>query len=386
MIKENDFLMLPGPTQVPAQILRAMSQPMINHRGSQFKSLLLDVSKNLQQVFKTENEVITLTASGSGGLEAAVVNFVSPGDRVIVASIGNFGERFRKICQKYRAEVDFIDFGWGNAIDPAVIAERLAADTDHQIKAIFCQHNETSTAVVNPIQAISAARGNHPALLIVDSVSGLGAADLRMDEWGLDVVVAGSQKAFMLPPGLAFVAVNQRAWQVAEENTNSKFYFDLVEAKKSLEKGQTPFTPGMTLIYALEEALQMIMAKGIDRIIADHLFHRDIVRAGIKAMGLTLCANDDIASPAVTAILAPEGIDPADIRKTLLDKYSVVVAGGQGKFKDTVFRIGHLGYVQPLDLLAVLAALEMTLISLGLPLELGKGVRAAQQVIFEQKK
>ena len=385
MIKESDYFLLPGPTKVPSPILRAMSQPMINHRGSQFKALLKEMTKNVQKIFKTENDVLTLTASGTGGLEAAVVNFVSPGDKVIVASIGNFGERFKKICQKYRADVDFIDFGWGNAIDPAVIAKRLAEDTDHQIKAVFCQHNETSTAIVNPIQAISAARGSHPALLIVDSVSGLGAADLRMDEWQLDVVVAGSQKAFMVPPGIAFVAVNQRAWKVCEANTNSKFYFCLMEAKKALEKGETPFTPAVSLIYALDEALKMMLEKGIDQIIAEHLFHRDIVRAGLKAMGLTLCAEDAIASPAVTAVLAPPGIDPAAIRKALLDNFSVVVAGGQGKFKETVFRIGHLGYVQPLDLLAVLAALEMTLIRLGMPLELGQGVKAAQQIILDRK-
>lgn len=381
---ETDYFMLPGPTRVPPQVLRAMSKPMINHRGPNFKNIIHEVTDNVKKVFKTKKEVLTLTCSGTGGLEAAIVNIINPGDKVLVASIGNFGERFKKIAEKYRAEVEFIDFGWGNAIDPEVIRQRLEKDKSHEIKAILLQHNETSTAILNPVKEISEARGNHPALMIVDAVSGLAAADLRTDEWNLDVVIAGSQKAFMAPPGIAFLAISEKAWEAARNNTNSKFYFDFLEAKRFLEIGQTPFTPSISVIYGVNEALKIMLEKGIDKIIADHLFYRDIVRTAIRGIGLELAAPEHIASPAVTAVVVPQGIDPGVIRKELLEKYSVVVAGGQGKFKNSTFRIGHLGFVQPLDLIAVVSALEMVLFKLGMKIELGCGVRAAQKIILER--
>ncbi|MBQ6811023.1 MAG: alanine--glyoxylate aminotransferase family protein, partial [Firmicutes bacterium] len=323
-----------------------------------------------------------LTCSGTGGLEAAVVNFLNPGDKVLVASIGNFGERFRDIAAMYDADVEFIDFGWGNAIDPAVIEKRLAEDTNHEIKAVLCQHNETSTAITNPIEAVSAARKGHPALLIVDTVSGLGAASFEMDQWGVDVAVAGSQKAFMAPPGLAFIAANERAMKVAETCTNRKFYFDLLKARNMLQKGQTPYTPAISVIYAVEEALAYFDEVGVDAIVEEHYKRRDLVRAGLSAMGLKLIAADDIASPAVTAVECPEGIDPAALRKILREKYNIIIAGGQGKFSATTFRVGHLGAVRLMDLFTVMVGLELALKELGADIPMGKAVQAMEEMVL----
>lgn len=382
-MKLQEYFLLPGPTNVPPNVIRSMSKPMINHRGPEFKEILIEVTEKIKKIFQTEGEVVTLTASGTGGLEAAVVNFINPGDKVLVASIGNFGERFRDIAKTYDAEVDFVDFGWGNSIDPKVIEERLLADKDHQIKAVLCQHNETSTAIVNPIQEISAARGDHPALLIVDSVSGLGAAPYDMDGWNVDVTIAGSQKAFMAPPGLAFVAANERAMKIAQQNKNRKFYFDLIEAAKMLKKGQTPFTPALSVLFAVEEALKHFDEVGIDAVIADHYKHRNLVRTGLKAMGLKLLAPDEIASPAVTAVECPEGIDPLALRKVLREKYNIIIAGGQGKFAGNTFRVGHLGAVQSMDLIAVIAGLELAMTELGADITLGKAVAEMEKEMLQ---
>ncbi|MBR5329548.1 MAG: alanine--glyoxylate aminotransferase family protein [Firmicutes bacterium] len=381
-MKLQEYFLLPGPTDVPSNVLRTMAKPMINHRGPEFEGILNNITEKIKKVFKTEGEVFTLTSSGTGGLEAAVVNFINPGDKVLVASIGNFGERFCDIAKMYDADVEFIDFGWGNAIDPAVIEKRLAEDVNHEIKAVLCQHNETSTAIVNPIEAVSAARKGHPALLIVDTVSGLGAASFDMDGWGVDVAVAGSQKAFMAPPGLAFIAANERAMKVAEANTNRKFYFDLLKARNMLKKGQTPYTPAISVIYAVEEALEYFDEVGVDAIVADHYKRRDLVRAGLSAMGLKLIANDDIASPAVTAVQCPEGIDPAKLRKILREKYNIIVAGGQGKFSATTFRVGHLGAVRLMDLFTVMVGLELALKELGADIPMGKAIQAMEEMVL----
>lgn len=381
-MKLQEYFLLPGPTDVPSNVLRTMAKPMINHRGPEFEGMMRKITERIKKVFKTEGEVFTLTSSGTGGLEAAVVNFINPGDKVLVASIGNFGERFRDIAKMYDANVEFIDFGWGNAIDPAVIEKRLAEDTAHEIKAILCQHNETSTAIVNPIEAVSAARKGHPALLIVDTVSGLGAASFDMDGWGVDVAVAGSQKAFMAPPGLAFIAANVRAMKVAEVCTNRKFYFDLLKARDMLKKGQTPYTPAISVIYAVEEALEYFNEVGVDAIVADHYKRRDLVRAGLSAMGLKLIADDAIASPAVTAVECPQGIDPAELRNLLREKYNIIIAGGQGKFFATTFRVGHLGAVRLMDLFTVMVGLELALKELGADIPMGKAVQAMEEMVL----
>lgn len=380
---EKQILLLPGPTPVPPQVALAMARPAINHRGPEFKTLWAEVTSGLKDVFQTRAEVVILTASGTGGMEAAVANLISPGEKVLVVTIGAFGERFVQICRAFNAEVEVVAFPYGQAADPEVIAERLAADTGHEIKAILVQHNETSTGVLNDIQAISRARGDHPALLIVDSISGLAAADLPMDAWHIDVVIAGSQKAFMLPPGLTMLAVGERAWQAAEKCANQRFYLDIKKARNSGLKGETPFTPAVPLLYGLQEALRLIKAETLASSFARHALMRDMVRAGVRALGLKLLAGDPIASPAVTAVCVPEGMKPADIIEPLRERFGVVVAGGQGDVKDRVFRIGHLGYVSFNDILAGLAALEAVLADAGVAVTRGAAVAAASAILSE---
>ncbi|MGI6649522.1 MAG: pyridoxal-phosphate-dependent aminotransferase family protein [Bacillota bacterium] len=381
MFQEKQFLQMPGPTPVPPQVLRALSQPMINHRGPEFKELFEEVTTGVQKTFKTENPVLIFPAAGTGGLEAAVVNFISPGEKVLVASIGVFGNRFAEIASKFGAQVEKMEFEWGTAVDPAQLADRLASDQAGEIKAVIVTHNETSTGVTNNLPAIRQAMGNHPALLIVDAVSSLGAVDLRTDEWGLDVVVTGAQKAFMLPPGLAFVSVSPKAWAVAEKCTNSKYYWDLTAAKKYLEKGQTPYTPAISLLTGLRESLKMMHAEGLDQAFVRHTRLRDMTRAAMRTLGLRLMAADDIASSSLTSVYAPEDVEANKLRKVVREKYNVILSGGQQKLDNKIFRVGHLGWVQPLDIVATIAAIEMGLLDCGCSIELGSGVRAAQQVL-----
>ncbi|GAF25781.1 serine-pyruvate aminotransferase/archaeal aspartate aminotransferase [Moorella thermoacetica Y72] len=385
LVTDKQILLLPGPTPVPPQVALAMARPAINHRGPEFKALWAEVTSGLKDVFQTRAEVVILTASGTGGMEAAVANLISPGEKVLVVTIGAFGERFVQICRAFNVEAEVVAFPYGQAADPEVIAERLAADTGHEIKAILVQHNETSTGVLNDIQAISRARGDHPALLIVDSISGLAAADLPMDAWHIDVVIAGSQKAFMLPPGLTMLAVGERAWQAAEKCSNQRFYLDIKKARNSGLKGQTPFTPAVPLLYGLQESLRLLKAETLAGSYARHALMRDMVRAGVRALGLKLLADEAIASPAVTAVCVPEGMKPADIINPLRERFGVVVAGGQGAVKDQVFRIGHLGYVSFNDILAGLAALEAVLADAGVPVTRGAAVAAASTILSESE-
>ncbi|HAA89717.1 MAG: Aminotransferase, class V [Thermoanaerobacterales bacterium 50_218] len=381
-MEEKQYLMLPGPTPVPPRVLRAMARPMINHRGPEFKALFEEVTAGLKEVFRTQNEIIIFPSAGTGAMEAAVVNFVSPGDKVVVVSIGVFGERFAEIARRFGAQVEKLDFPWGSAADPEALAELIAKDKEKEIKAVFVTHNETSTGVTNDLCALRKAIGDHPALFIVDAVSGLGAVELETDQWNLDVVVAGSQKSFMVPPGLSFLSVSERAWKVTEKCTNSRYYWDIRAAKNYAEKGQTPYTPALPQLAALAESLKIIKKEGLDNIHARHRRHRDMVRTAVRAIGLGLLAPDEVASPALTAVIPPEGIGADEVRKVLHQEFNVVVAGGQQTLKNKIFRIGHLGYVQDLDIIAVIAALEMALVRCGYQVELGKGVRAAQEVLL----
>lgn len=380
MIGEQ-YLLLPGPTPVPERVVRAMSRPMVNHRGSEFKEILINVTEGIKQVYHTEHQVLIYPASGTGALEAAVVNFISPGDKVLAVSIGVFGDRFATIAREFGAQVEKLDFPWGEPADPQVLKERLAQDINQEIKAVLITHNETSTGVFNDLAAIKAAVGEHPALFMVDAVSGLAAVTLKMDEWKLDVVVSGSQKAFMIPPGLSFLAFNDRALRVQQENKNHKYYWDVSAGLKYLEKGQNPYTPAISLYHGLEEALKMMLEEGLENILLRHLNYREMVRAALKEMGLKLLAADDYASPALTSVIAPQGIGGNKIRQYMRERFNIVLAGGQQKLDDVIFRIGHLGYVRELDLLAVLAALEIALLKCGYPIELGKGLKKAQEYI-----
>lgn len=380
-MKGEQYLLLPGPTPVPDRVLRAMSKPMINHRGPEFREILIDVTEGVKKVYCTESDLLIYPSSGTGAMEAAVVNFLSPGDKVLAVSIGVFGDRFAQIAEEFGAQVEKMDFPWGEAADPEKIRERLARDKNHEIKAVLITHNETSTGVFNDVKAIKETAGNHPALFIVDAVSGLSVVELKMDEWKIDVVVSGSQKAFMMPPGLSFMAFNDRAMSSYKKNSNCKFYWDIGAGLNYLEKGQNPFTPAISLYYGLEEALKMMFEEGIEKILKRHSNYRTMARAAIKEMGLKMLAADECASPALTSVIAPEGIGANKIRKMMQEEFDIVMAGGQKNLDDVIFRLGHLGYVRELDLIAVLAGLETVLHKAGYQISLGAGVKKAQEVL-----
>ncbi|MDD2619275.1 MAG: alanine--glyoxylate aminotransferase family protein [Syntrophomonadaceae bacterium] len=378
----DQFLLLPGPTPLPERVVRAMSRQMVNHRGSEFKQILISVTEGIKKVYRTQNQVLIYPASGTGALEAAVVNFISPGDKILAISIGVFGDRFAKIAGEFGAQVEKIDFPWGQCADPQVIKDRIAQDKKNEIKAVLVTHNETSTGVYNDIKAIREALGEHPALIMVDAVSGLATVDLKMDEWHLDVVVSGSQKAFMIPPGLSFLAFNERALKVHNKCKNPRYYWDVTSGLKYLEKGQNPYTPAISLYFGLEEALNMMLEEGLERILNRHRNYRDMVREAVKAMGLELLAPDHCASCALTSVRAPEGIGANKIRQYIREDFNIILAGGQQTLDDVIFRIGHLGYVRELDLFSVLAALELALLKAGYQMELGSGVKRAQEYLF----
>jgi aspartate aminotransferase-like enzyme len=378
-LEEKQLLMIPGPTPVAQPVLRACSKPMINHRGPEFAQLQDECNRGLKAAFKTQCDILTLTCSGTGAMEAAVVNVLSPGDKVLSLSIGAFGDRFAQIAETFGAQVERMNFDWGAAVDEKKVAARLKQDSAREIKAVLVTHNETSTGVTNDLAAIAAVVRKHGALLLVDAVSSLVAMDLRADEWGIDVVAAASQKAFMLPPGLAFVSMSERAWAANAEAKMHRYYFDLKKAKEFMDKKQTPWTPALPQMYGLKEGLRLIEEEGLENCFARHRRLGSAVRAACAAMGLKLFADPRHASNAVTAIIAPDGISPKQIRSLLLDKYGVVLAGGQGKVQDTVFRIGHLGYVNETDIITTLAALGAGLHELGLRVDSGAALDAAHQ-------
>jgi aspartate aminotransferase-like enzyme len=378
----KELFMVPGPTPVPERVLKAMHRPMINHRSTQYEELFGGVSFGLKRLFCTKGDVLTFPSSGTGALEAALVNTLSPGDKVLSLSAGVFGDYFAELATQFGLDVEKMDFPWGKGLSPEWLAERLAADRTHQIKAILVTHNETSTGVTHDVKALSKARGNHPALIYVDAVSSLGAIPLKMDEWNLDIVITGSQKGLMLPPGLSFLAMNERAWKAYHTSKLPKFYWDALIAKNYLAKSQNPYTPAISLLYGLEEVLKCFEEEGMESIYARHKRLRDAVRAGAKALNLRLLAEEKVASAAVTAIYMPDGIEGNKVQKAMDDQYGVALAAGLGKLANKILRIGHVGYFFETDILATLATLEMTLVKLGAKLELGAGVRAAQNAIL----
>lgn len=376
---QKSLLMIPGPTPVPEDVLRACAHPMINHRGPEYTALQRELVSGLKQAYRTEGDVQIFPASGTGGLEAAVVNMLSPGDVVVAAPIGAFGDRFTEIAQVFGADVRRVQTEWGYAVSPEAIVEALKASPE--AKALLVTHNETSTGVLNDIPAIArAAREVNPEILIlVDAISGMLASDLRTDEWGLDVVVAGSQKAFMIPPGLTFLSISARAWAAHKQAKMPRFYFDITRMQKSMQTDQTPYTPALPQLFGLQVSLRRILEDGLEATFARHQRMGAATRAAVQAMGLQLFARDGHFSSSLTAVQAPEGIEAKTVRAQM-KKHGVVIAGGQGKIKDSIFRLGHLGYVDENDVIAMLGALELSLAELGLPVKPGQGVAAAQQV------
>ncbi len=352
-------LRIPGPTPCPDVVLKEMGRQMINHRGPEFKNILFDVTDKLKQVFKTKNDVFILTGSGTGGLEAAVVNCLSPGDKVLAISIGVFGDRFSAIAKQFGADITDLKYEWGKAADTGEIKEALSKDS--AIKAVLVTHNETSTGVTNDLASISAVVKEAGKLLIVDAISSLGSIELPIDEWQCDVVVTGSQKGWMVPPGLAMVSVSQEAWRANEKATMPRFYWDFAKAKSYLEKGQTPWTPTVSVFFALDKALDMIIKEGLDSIINRQARIARMTRDGVKAMGLTLFADEKYASNTVTSVAAPDGLDVIKMLKILREEHDTVLGGGQQHLSGKVFRIGHLGWVSEEDINMVLKSLMVVL-------------------------
>ncbi|MDO8735783.1 MAG: alanine--glyoxylate aminotransferase family protein [Thermoleophilia bacterium] len=382
MIKK--FLMTPGPTQIPSEVLLASAQPIIHHRTGAYSDLFARVNENLKYVYQTQNEVISFASSGTGAMESAVVNLCSPGDKVLIASCGKFGERWRDLSQVYGLDYDYREYEWGTPVVPGDIAAALAAEP--AIKAVFVTHSETSTGVVNDMEAIGAAVAKSDAVLVSDSISGMGSAEIKTDAWGIDVVVAGSQKALMVPPGLAFVSVSNKAWALVEKSTLPKYYFDWTKARKALaqDKPTTAFTPAVSLVVGLDKALSMIREEGLETLFQRHITLGRATRAAVKGLGLTLFSPDDDRCSSVTSVRVPEGIDDGKLRTLTRDKYGVQMAGGQGPIKGKIFRIGHCGYYNYTDIIVAITALELALKELGHPVELGSGVSRAQAVFGEE--
>ena len=376
-------LMSPGPTPVPPEVSAAGALPVIHHRTPEFGEIFTRVNENLKQVFLTENDIFTYAASGTGAFEGAIQNLFTPGDKVLVVNSGNFGNRWVKMSQAFGLEVTEIKYDWGVKADNEEISEALS--NDPEIKAAMCVLSETSTGTVNDIQGFAKAAEN--VISIVDAVSGLGACELRTDDWGVDVVVAGSQKALMIPPGLAFVSVSGRAWKAHEESRMPRFYFDWTAAKKAYEKDppQTAWTPAVSLVIQLDLALRQILDEGIDNVFGRHVLLGRAAREGIKGMGLQLFGPDEDLNSAVTASWVPDGVDGKQLVKMLFREHGIQVAGGQADMAGKIWRIGHCGYFDSYDIIATIAAAELVLESMDHPVELGKGVGAAQRVFSKSE-
>ncbi len=352
-------LRIPGPTPCPPEVLQAMGRQMINHRGEEFRKLLTDVTGKLKQIFQTRNDVLILTGAGTGGLEAAVVNTLSPGDKVLAVTVGAFGDRFANIAKQFGADVTLLKFEWGKAADVDTIRKGLQADP--KIKAVLVTHNETSTGVTNDLGSISKLVKGFGKLLLVDAVSSLSSINLPVDEWQCDVVVSASQKGWMVPPGLAMVSVSPEAWQAHAVAKMPRFYWDFTRAKKSLESQETPWTPAISVVFGLGVALDMMLKEGLPNIVARHVRVGKVAREGVKSLGLALLADEAVASNAVTAVNAANGLDERKLRKIMREEHQIVLAGGQAALEGKIFRIGHLGLVNETDIKEVISALKVAL-------------------------
>ena len=376
----KNYLLTPGPTPLPPQVLEAMSRPIIHHRTPQFQAILKEVTEGLKYVFQTKNDVFILSSSGTGAMECAVVNLLSAQDTALVVQGGKFGERWTEICQAYGINAEVVDVEWGKAVEPAEIQKRLKANP--KIKAVFTTICETSTGVTCDIATIGKIVKDTQAVLVVDAISGLGAIDLKTDDWSVDMVVSGSQKGLMLPPGLGFISVSAKAFKLIENSKSPRYYFDLKKAKKALDKNDTAFTSAITLIIALNEALKMIKQDGLENVFSRHKKMADATRAAMIGLGLELFAPT-AASDVVTAVKVPQGIDGEKLVKTMRDTYGVTIAGGQAELKGKIFRIAHMGFIEEFDIIAGISCLEKVLNQMGYKFNLGAGVKAAEEVFLK---
>lgn len=386
-MKDKQFLMIPGPTPVPESVLLAMAKHPIGHRSPEFSAILKETFEDLKWLFQTKNDVYIYAASGTGAMEAALSNLVNTGDKVLSLVIGNFGERWAKIAESRGAIVERISVEWGQAIDPAVLKQKLEADVNKEIKIVTFTHNETSTGVTNDAKALCSVINEHGAVSVVDGVTSLGALPVKMDEWGIDVLISGSQKGFMIPPGLAFLSCSEKAWKLYEQCKYPSFYFNWGAHKKNLAKDTTPYTPAVNLIFALHTALKMMKEEGLESIYNRHARIAKGIRAAVRAMGLKLFVEDDsIASHVITSIYPPAGISVPDVRKTFKKDFDIVVANAQDSYVDKFFRIGSLGFVSDRDAITCVGSLEMTLNKLGYKFEKGSGLSALMNELSKNEK
>ncbi len=374
------YLLAPGPTPVPERSLLAMAQPMIHHRTPQFSEIFAEACELLKYVFQTDQDVLILASSGTGAMEGSVTNLFSPGDEVVVINGGKFGERWGQISEAYGLKVHWVNVEWGKAVDPAVVKELL--DGNPNIKGVLSQASETSTTVQHPVKELAELTRDRDCLLVVDGITAVGVSDVPMDKWGIDVLVSGSQKAFMLPSGLAFVALSEKAWRFNERSTCPRYYFDFRKERKNLAKKTTAYTPAVSLITGLRESLLMIKEEGLQNVFARHARLARASRSAMKALGLRLLAPES-PSLAATGVYVPEGVDGAKFVKYMRDEMGVTMAGGQDKLKGRIFRIAHLGYIDTFDIITAVSAVEMALTKFGHAVTPGKGVAAAQEILLE---
>ncbi len=356
--------MIPGPTPVPEKVLQALSKHPIGHRSKEFQDLVESTTKNLQWLHQTQNDVLTITGSGTAAMEAGIINTLSKGDKVICGENGKFGERWVKVAKEFDLDVIQITSEWGNPLDPEEFKKVLEEDKQKAIKAVILTHSETSTGVINDLETISSyIREHNTALSIVDCVTSLGACNVPVDKWKLDIVASGSQKGYMIPPGLSFITMSQKAWEAAEKSNLPKFYLNLKSYRKSLSSNSNPYTPAVNLVFALDEALKMMREEGLDNIFFRHNKHKLAMSNAVKALNLKLFANEKHLSPSVTAIKT-EGMDAEEFRKRIKSNFDILLAGGQDHLKGKIFRVGHLGYVNDRDIITVISAMSSTLLTL----------------------
>ena len=372
------YLLTPGPTPVPEGAREVMANPIIHHRTREFQEIFREVIEGLKYIFQTKNDVLLFSSSGTGAMEAAVSNLLSPGDKAVVVRGGKFGERWGELTRAYGIETIFIDVNWGEAVEPGEIQKILK--TNAGIKAVFITHCETSTGVVSNVEAIAKIVSSTEALLAVDAISSLASIPLKTDEWMVDVVVGGSQKGLMIPPGLSFVSVSSKAWKMAKKSTLPKYYFSFEQTREAQGKANSPWTPAVTLVLALRETLKMLKDEGLEQVFLRHRRLSEAARQAALAMGLELLAPK---SPAisVTAVKLPEEIDGATLVKNLRKKHGIWVAGGQAQLKGKIIRIAHMGYIKQFELLEAISAIEKELSELGYQLESGIGRKAAEEVL-----
>ena len=379
------MLMIPGPTPVPEAALLAMAKHPMGHRSKEFDAIFAECTENLKWLHQTKSDVLSLTVSGTGAMEAGIINFLSAGDRVLVGTNGKFGERWAEVAEAYGLNVEIVKAEWGQALDPENFREKLEADTEKQIKAVIITHSETSTGVLNDLETINRhVKAHGEALIMVDAVTSLGAANVPMDAWGIDVIASGSQKAYMIPPGLGFVAVGPKAWEAYKTAKLPRYYLDLGKYRKDAAKNTTPFTPPVNMFFALQVTLQMMKAEGLENIFARHKRLMTTTRAAVQALGLPLFAADGCASPAITSVMPPAEVDAQKIRTLMKKRFDIALADGQDHLKGKIFRIGHLGFVCDRDILAAISALEVVLREMGYEgFTPGAGVAAAAKLLAE---